>query len=128
MAFKHGIEATLKIGTTQFEGYIENTGMNLERELAEIRTLSGAAVQRVAGLRNITFTADGAWDATADAALYALWNGSATGSVVFSPDGGTTTYTCNCWLGTYAITAGSGDKVGWSIDLASDGTVTRASI
>lgn len=127
MAFKHGIQARLSIGGVEFCGYVENTGMSLERELAEIRTLCAEAVQRVAGLRNITFTADGAWDAVADAALFALWDGSATAEIVFSPDEGDTTYTCDCWLGTYAITAGSGDKIGWSVDLASDGVVVRAS-
>lgn len=127
MAFKHGVEATLSIGGTAFCGYIENAAMNLERELAEIRTLCSEAVERVAGLRNITFTADGAWDETADAALFDLWDGDVTAVIAFSPDGGETTYTCDCFLGTYNITAGSGDKVGWSIDLASDGVVTRVS-
>lgn len=126
MAFKHGIEATLSVGGTALAGYAESATMDLQRELSEIRTWGANSVQRVAGLKNITFTHNGAWDATADSALYTAWNGAAAVAVAFSPDAGTTTYTVNCWVASYSVTAGSGDKVTYTVSLSSSGDVSRA--
>lgn len=126
MAFVHGVEATLSIGGTAFAGYIESTTMDLQRELAEIRTWGANSVQRIAGLRNITFSSNGAWDATADAALYNAWNGAADVAIIFSPDAGTTTYTVDCWVASYGVTSGSGDKASWTASLSSNGDVVRA--
>ena len=128
MAFQHGIAATLSIGGTAFAGYLTSATMNLTRAMGEIRLLGQAddAVVRVPGLRDVNFTCNGAWDATADAALFALYDGSAAGAIIFSPDEGVTTYTVNCWIPEYTINTPSDGAATWTIRLASDGDVTRA--
>lgn len=124
MAFSHGIEATLKIGVTQFDGYVEGIDAAFARELAEIRTLGATAVQRVAGLEDFSFTANGPFDATADAALYAAFHGSAPVAVAFKPDG-VVTYSVNCWVPEYSVSTGSNAAATWSVRLASSGDMTR---
>lgn len=125
MAFSHGVKATLKVGALQLEGYAESTSMDLRRELAEIRVLGSGAVERVAGLRDVTFTADGPFDPTADAALYAAWNGDTAAAIEFQPDG-TVSYTANAFIETYDISASSGDKCTYTVNLSGSGAVSRA--
>ena len=42
MAFGHGIAATLSVGGTALEGYLENASMDLARELAGSRSSTRA--------------------------------------------------------------------------------------
>lgn len=125
MAFNHGVAATLSVGGTSLEGYIEGIEASFTRALAEIRTLTGEAVVRVAGLEDFSFTANGAFDATCDSALYTAFHGAAAVAVVFQPEG-TTNYTVNCWLPEYGLTASSTDASKWTIRLASAGTMVRS--
>ena len=125
MAFGHGIAATLSVGGTALEGYLENASMDLARELAEIKVFDSDSVARVAGLRNCTFTAGGPYDPTCDAALFAAWDGAAAVAVIFKPQS-TVTYTVDCFVASYNVAAGSGDKVTWTVNLSSDGDVARA--
>lgn len=124
MAFSHGVKATLQVEATNLEGYAESTSMDLRRELAEIRVLDSAAVQRLAGLRDVTFTAEGPFDPTADAALFAAWNGDTPVTVTYKPDGAVT-YTANCLVESYNISASSGDKCTYSVNLSGTGAVSR---
>jgi hypothetical protein len=126
MAFSHGIAAKLSInGGTAIEGYVEGIEAAFTRALAEVRTLTGEAVIRVAGLEDFQFTVNGGWDATLDAAVYTGFHAAAAAAVVFQPEG-TTTYTVNCWIPEYNITASSTDAAKWSIRLASAGTCVRS--
>lgn len=125
MAFSHGVKAKLKVGTLQLEGYAESASMDLRRELAEIRVLDSTAVERVAGLRDVTFTADGPFDPTADAALYAAWNGDTAAAIEFKPDG-TVVYTSDAFVESYNISSPSGDKSTYTVNLSGTGGVSRA--
>ena len=126
MAFKHGIDATLSVAGSALTAYIESATMDLKRELAEIRVWGANSVQRVAGLKDAGFSVSGPYEATADLALYNAWTGAASVAIVYSPDGGTTTYTISCWVSQYSPTTGSGDAGRWSATLVSTGDVSRA--
>lgn len=126
MAFKHGIDATLSIAGSAAAAYIESTTMDLKRELAEIRTWGANSVARVAGLKDAGFSASGPYDAAVDLLLYTAWAAATATAIVYSPDGGTTTYTISCWVSQYSPTTGSGDAGRWSATLVSTGDVARA--
>jgi hypothetical protein len=122
--FVHSINATLSVGGTALEGTLESADMSLTRLLAEIKAFAAGQVDRVMGLKDCSFKAGGAHDATIDAALFAAWDGAAPVAVIFSPDG-TTTYTANAIIATYSISAG-GDAVKYTVDFAGAGDVARA--
>ncbi len=122
----HGTKATLSVASTALEGYVETTEMNLQRELAELRHLGGTAVGRLAGLRNCTFTAEGDYDSTIDAALYTAWSGAAAVAVAFKPAGtGGATYSMNAWIESYTVRAAANAAVRFTINLSSDGTISK---
>jgi hypothetical protein len=127
MAPVHGTKATLSVAGTALEGYVETTEMNLQRELAELRHLGGTAVGRLAGLRNCTFTAEGDYDSTIDSALYTAWSGAASVAVVFKPAGaGGATYSLSAWIESYTVRAAANAAVRFTINLSSDGTITKS--
>ncbi len=125
MTFSHGIAATLQIGLLDLEGYAESLSMDLRRELAEIRPMDGdGAVQRVAGLRDVTFTADGPYDPTADASLFAAYDGDVVVTVTFMPDG-SVSYVADCFIESYSINATSSDKATYTVTLQGAAATTR---
>ena len=126
MAFVHGVEATLSVASTAIEGYMTGIDASFTRAMAELNLLVADSTVRLPGLRSFTFTGKGAWDATVDAVLYTLFDGSAAGEVAFSPDGGTTTYTVSCLIPEYTINTPSDSFAGWSVQLASTGDCVRA--
>lgn len=125
MAFKHGISATLGLGATALAGFLSSANMDLSRELAEIKTLGATSVQRVAGLENCVFTSDGDYDADTDLAIYTALASTTHAAVTFSPDAGTTTYSLNAWITAYTIKAASGAATTFTLNLSSDGTISR---
>lgn len=125
MAFGHGIKATLKLNSVDLTGTLESASMDLQRELAELKLLGEDSVLRLAGLRNCTFSCNGAWDTTADAAIHTAWDGDISVACEFSPNG-TIKYTVNVFVNSYNVSAGSGDKVTYTLGLSSDGDVARA--
>ncbi len=123
----HGINATLKLGSTKIEGTLDNATMDLQRELAEARHMGDQSVIRLPGLRSATFTAEGDFDATIDTALYNAWNGETPSSVTFLPDGTTPpTYTVDCFIASYSVRAASNAMVRITVNLSSTGDITRS--
>lgn len=123
----HGINAKLKVGTTQIEGTLDSVNMDLAREIAEARHMGDSSVIRLPGLRSCTFSAEGDFDATIDTALYNAWNGETASSVTFLPDGTTPpTYTVDCFIASYSIRAASNGLVRITVNLSSDGDVVRS--
>jgi predicted secreted protein len=123
--FVHGIDCDLSIGGTAIEGTLTSASMDLSRALAEIKSMGAGQVTRVAGLKDVTFTAGGDYDATIDAALFAAWDGSAVVAVILEPNG-TITYTVNCWVASYNISASSDGQVTYTVNLSGSGDVARA--
>lgn len=122
----HGINAKLKVGTTQIEGTLDSVNMDLAREIAEARHMGDSSVIRLPGLRSATFTAEGDFDATIDTALYNAWNGETASSVTFLPDGTTPpTYTVDAFVVSYGLRAASNGMVRLTVNLSSTGDVVR---
>lgn len=123
----HGLNATLSlVGPGAIEGILDNINMDLRRELAEARHIGGTSVIRLVGLRDCTFTAEGDFDATIDAALYAVWNGDTAVTATFLPDGTTPpTYTVDVFITSYSLRAASNGMVRLTANLSSTGDVAR---
>lgn len=128
MTAVHGINADVKLGSVQIEGYLETAEMNLQRELAELRHLGGTAVARLAGLQNCTFTGEGDYDeASLAASLWSAYDGDTVVAIEFKPAGGSSPkYTFNAFVESYTIRAAANAAVRFTLNLASDGAVTRA--
>jgi hypothetical protein len=121
----HGLNATLKVGATQIEGGLDSVGMDLQREVAEARHMGDDSVIRLPGLRSCTFSAEGDYDATLDAALYAAWNGDVAVEAIYSPNG-TVTYTVDVVVGGYSHRPASNGMVRVTVALSSSGDLVRA--
>ncbi len=127
MTAVHGINADVKLGNTQIEGYLETAEMNLQRELAELRHLGATAVARLAGLQNCTFTGEGDYDETSlAAALWSAWDGDTAVSVEFKPTGAASPkYTFSAFIESYTVRAAANAAVRFTINLSSDGAISR---
>lgn len=123
--FVHGVDCNLSVGGTAIEGTLSSASMDLARALAEIKSMGGGNVTRVAGLKDVTFTANGDYDATIDAVLFAAWDGAAAVEIIFEPNG-TVTYTVNCWIASYNISGNSDSQVTYTVNLSGSGDVARA--
>lgn len=81
------------------------------------------------GLEAGDISLDLVWDSLATTGPDAIFSGmrtqAETRSFEFSPDGGTTKYTGECWLEKYTITAPVGGIVEATVALKVDGNVTR---
>ena len=122
----HGINATLKLGSDQIEGTLDSVNMDLQREIAEARHMGDDSVIRLPGLRSCTFSAEGDFDVTIDAALYAAWNGEAAVEVIFLPDGTTPpTYTVDVFVASYGLRTASNGMVRLTVNLSSTGDLVR---
>jgi hypothetical protein len=122
----HGLEATLSFGGTPIGGYLENVSAEYLNELAEARRLGSAAVERLPGLEDCRFTANGPWEETVlGAALWTHKKAKTTAELIFSPDGGTTSYTTDVLLGTLNITAASNGMVNFSVQISGAGETER---
>ena len=82
------------------------------------------------GLEAADISLDLVWDNTAstgpDAIFASMRNHVQTRSFSYSPDAGTTTYTCEVWLESYDVTSSVGDVVKATARLKVDGQVSRA--
>lgn len=126
MALVHGLEATVKIGGTQYEGYMTSAEMAATREVGESRALGADSILRKLGLRSFDFNCAGDWDAVLDAAVYTAWDAETVVAVIFSPDGGTTTYTVDAVIPEYRISGAANGLEGWSVRMQSSGDAVRA--
>ena len=121
MIWVHGIEATLVVGAVTVTGHLESATHDLPTEVAEIRVIGETDVIRVAGLNDSNLTADGPWDATIIAGLFAARAARTPVSVVFSPDGGTNTFTTDMIITNLQQRVASNDAARWSVSLAGSG-------
>ena len=121
----HGLNATLSVGGTAIEGTLDSAGADLQREVAEARHMGDDSVIRLPGLRSCTFSAEGDYDATIDAALFAAWDGDVAVEIIYSPDG-TVTYTADAVVNSYPIRSASNGMSRITVGMMSSGDLARA--
>ena len=125
--FQHGTKASLVLnpGGT-LTGYVESGALDATRETGEIRVWGGTSVERVIGLRDTGFTANGAWAKTLDGYIWAAYIAASPVSLVFKPNStGTTTYTIDVIITSYSQTHGSGGASTWNLTIAGADTPVR---
>jgi hypothetical protein len=133
MAFKHGSDSTFSVddsGTTAraITG-VDNVSFTQNGEPAEITSLGDNSKGFIAGLKDSSLSISGAWDVTSttgnDVVLSGIVGGAA-GTVSYSPDGGTTTYSAEAFCTSYEMSSPVADKVSFSADFQVTGNVTRS--
>ena len=133
MAFKHGSDSTVTVddsgGTARSITGVDSVTWTINGEPAEVTALGDASKAFIAGLKDSSVSISGSWDVTAttgnDVVLGGVVGGSA-GTLVYSPDGGTTTYTAEALCTSYEMSSPVADKVAFSADFQVTGNVTRA--
>jgi hypothetical protein len=126
MEFSHGIEADIEIDSVSYKGYVEMIDCTFDRDTADIKVLSEDWVQHVQGCRSMRVSLSGAFDPVIDGVIFSAFDSDSTTAVIVTPQTGTT-YTFAARVTSYKPgLTGSNDTAGWSAELVSDGTVTRA--
>lgn len=132
MAFIHGKDSYFQIDSTggtptDISLYIDSVeGLPGEQEFADVTALGDEGHKNIPGLENGSFSLSGHWDSALDAILGP--KRTATATFNFGPagsTGGLVKYTGECWITSYTVSSGVGDKVSWSASCQVDGQVTR---
>lgn len=129
MAFRHGTTARFYWHTRDWSPYVESVELAMTKGVAEHRPLSGSAVARLTGQRDIRLTLAGApfEELTTDADSEALLADTVGRPFIFLPDGdavGGMAYAGVNIPGTKRVTAGD-DIVRLPLDLLGAGTFDR---
>ena len=125
MAFVHGSNATISLDAQALTTYTDNVSFNADVDLAELTVFGNDDKAYIAGLKSGGLQVSGHFDATADALIWAMFDGAVI-AISWSPDGGSTTYSGNGFLSGYQIGSPVGDKVSWSGTVVFSGAIGRA--
>ena len=137
MALKHGKDAVVQLdngaGTlTPITAYLSEASLKRVRELAETTVLNLNDKTFVAGLKESTFSGEGPFDPAIDAILDAdIGDNANTKTLQYDPQGSTSglpRYSIECWVKSYDVKTGIGDKGGYSFELQGTGAVTRSTV
>lgn len=132
MAFVHGKTAVLSIDTApggslgNVSTYLESIDFSRDIDTAETTTLGDDDKTYLVGMRGATMSVSGIWDATIDGYIDSYAGSVSTGTFQYSPDGGTTVYSGEMRLTSYAVSTGTGDKATFSADFQITGAVSRS--
>ena len=124
MAFVHGKDATLSIDAANISAFTDNVSFSRDVDTAETSTFGDSDKTYITGLNGATLNCGGKWDASVDGTMA----GAQDGAVVafdYSPDGGTTSYTGNCFLTNYSPDSSVSGAGTWSASFIVSGAVTR---
>ena len=131
MAFGHGIDADFDFSGSSIKAYIESIDPTFDREIADIRTLGQAWVQRLAGHKVASVSVSGAYDATLDNTVWTAWDGDVAVAWVYYPQGnssGKVKFSGNCRVTSFKPGAAGADAVRYSFDIVSDGAIARGTV
>lgn len=127
MAFTHGSNSYISVDGSDISAYVDNVDHGRTVDTAEVSAFGDDEKAFIAGLEDGSFSLSGHWDPSADADLAGCFDGAVV-EVIFGPAGnagGSVSYTANCIITDYSISAPVGDKVSWSVSLQRTGAVTR---
>ena len=127
MAFVHGKTSTISIDGTAIAARVDTTSLNKVIDQAETTNFAstGDNKEHIAGMRSHEVAIGGPWDSTVDAVMATADDGAVV-AFAYSPDGGTTTYSGNCFISNYNISSPVGGRIDWSASFSVTGVVTRA--
>lgn len=126
MAFVHGKDSYFKIGSTDVTGYVTKVSFKPSSDTGGTTTFGLSSKTFLAGLKDCTITFDYNWDATLDAALYAVYGAATT--FEYGPagsGGGSVKYSGACILTDYGGDSDVSNVVSGSGTLQVSGTVSR---
>lgn len=135
MAFRHGKNAAVWIGTNDISAYLDQADKSTDVDTSETTTFGKGWKTFIAGLIGSSTSIGGSYDGTAStgpAALMetAIANGTAWPWKVF-PGGsasGQRQHSFNALITNYSESSPVGDKVTWSAEILADGTVTSSTL
>lgn len=129
--FGHGINADFDLAGSSIKAYLEGIDPTFTRELAEIRIIGTAFVQKLAGHYMGSFAIDGDFHPTLDAALWTAFTGAAAVAWAYYPQGnsgGKIKYAGSCWVPQYKPGPAAGEYVKSSFTLECTGEISRTTI
>lgn len=135
MAFLHGKAGYFGLGTSGAEAtasdissYIESVDFPVTADVAETTTFGKNSKTYVVGLKDGKFSVKGKWDATQDAAIWAVIGDATALAFDYGPGGSTSgyvEYTGDCFITEYQPSTPVNDVVSWTMSLQITGDVTR---
>ena len=135
MAFRAGRLASLSVGGTVIQAYLDNAALNVTGGTSDTSMFGSTWTSAIAALLGGTISGSGGYDPTAStgpqAVLWAALTGLVPVAVVYYPGGNTTgqrSYTFNALVTSFSETAAIADKVAFSFDLLVTGAITPATI
>jgi len=131
MAFGHGIDADFELAGVSILDYIESIDPTFEREIADLRILGSAWVQRLAGHKMASISVSGDYDPTLDDAVWSAWDGDSAVAWAYYPQGnssGKVKFSGNCRITSFRPGPAGADAVKYSFDIVSDGSITRGTV
>lgn len=125
MAFVAGKNTTISLDGTALTTYANSVGFDNSQGTSEVTAFGDSDREYIATLKEHGLTVAGSFDATADAAIWAMFDG-ATIAVSYSPDGGSTTYSGSGFLTNYTVNSSPDEKVAFTGTVQFSGAVSRA--
>ncbi len=133
MAFVHGKDAEVAMGSFAITGYLRGVEDGAEVELADVTVLGDEGHRFVPGLDTGTLSFDGVFDNTVaatgqDATVEALKQAASASVITVAPAGfalGNRVSSCEARLNNYAIASPVTDAVGFQAGWQTDGQVDK---
>jgi len=135
MAFRHGRLASLSVGGTVIQTYLNNEALNVTGETADTTTFGSTWRSAIAGLLGGTVSGAGLYDPTATtgpmAVLWSALTGLVPVAMLYYPGGnvsGQRLYTFSALVTTINETSAVADAVQFTFDMLVTGAVTPSVI
>jgi hypothetical protein len=128
----HGLNQKFTWNGVALSTFMTSASFERLAALVEVNTFGDTSVERIAGLKDVSFDADFIWEPGASSVDDALGNAQGTSAAfTYDPTGAATpaaatpTYTGTLILESYSITGDTGSAVTASATFAGNGAVTR---
>jgi hypothetical protein len=120
----HGLSQKFTWNSVALSTYMTSASFERLAALVETNTFGDTSVERIAGLKDVSFDADFIWEAGASTVDATLGDAQGTSGAA-TPAAATPTYTGTLILESYSITGDTGSAVTASATFAGNGAVTR---
>ena len=127
MSFAHGSNSSITVDGTDLSTYTDSVSQVGAVATADVTAFGNDDAAFIAGLKSGSWSLAGHFDPTADAALYAMFDGAVV-AIIYGPAGttaGLPKYTANAFVTDYTIGDPVRDKVSWNASFTRDGALTR---